>query len=128
MPRVLSVDRAICHDAGIPTDAYVNVYSTNEQIEWVIADPRGRGVSLTGSERAGSAVGQIAGRNLKKAVLELGASDPFILLSTDDLDTTVEAAVSVRTLLVEPLATLAGAKLAVIPAGAPSSERSMAPA
>jgi succinate-semialdehyde dehydrogenase/glutarate-semialdehyde dehydrogenase len=72
------------------------VFATNEQIEWVIADPRVRGVSLTGSERAGAAVAEIAGRNLKMVVLELGGSDPFILLSTDDLDATVEAAVGAR--------------------------------
>src|SRR6202012_698154 len=75
---------------------YINIFATNEQIEWVIADPRVRGVSLTGSERAGAAVAEIAGRNLKKVVLELGGSDPFILLSTDDLDKTVENAVSAR--------------------------------
>ena len=79
-----------------PTDAYINIYATNEQIETVIADPRVRGVSLTGSERAGAAVAEIAGRNLKKVVLELGGSDPFILLSTDDLDATVESAVGAR--------------------------------
>jgi succinate-semialdehyde dehydrogenase / glutarate-semialdehyde dehydrogenase len=83
-------------DAGLPDGAYVNVYATNEQIEWVIADPRVRGVSLTGSERAGAAVAEIAGRNLKKVVLELGGSDPFIVLSTDDLDSVVESAVAAR--------------------------------
>jgi succinate-semialdehyde dehydrogenase / glutarate-semialdehyde dehydrogenase len=83
-------------DAGFPEGAYVNIYATNDQIAKVIADPRVQGVSVTGSERAGAAVAEIAGRNLKKVVLELGGSDPFILLSTDDLDATVEAAVSAR--------------------------------
>jgi succinate-semialdehyde dehydrogenase/glutarate-semialdehyde dehydrogenase len=86
----------IFDDAGFAAGAYTNVFASNEQIEWLIADPRVQGISLTGSERAGAAVAEIAGRNLKKIVLELGGSDPFILLSTDDLDTTVEAAVSAR--------------------------------
>ena len=68
------------NDAGFPEGAYENIYASNEQIEWVIADPRVHGVSVTGSERAGAAVAEIAGRNLKKVVLELGGSDPFILL------------------------------------------------
>src|SRR5215468_11229198 len=79
-----------------PDGAYVNIYATNEQIEWVIADPRVRGVSVTGSERAGAAVAEIAGRNLKKVVLEMGGSDLFIVLGTDDLDETVQAAVEAR--------------------------------
>jgi succinate-semialdehyde dehydrogenase/glutarate-semialdehyde dehydrogenase len=83
-------------DAGYPDGAYVNVYATNEQVADAIADPRVQGVSLTGSERAGAAVAEIAGRNLKKVVLELGGSDPFILLSADDMDATVEAAVAGR--------------------------------
>jgi succinate-semialdehyde dehydrogenase/glutarate-semialdehyde dehydrogenase len=83
-------------DAGFPEGAYENVYATNEQIEWVIADPRVRGVSVTGSERAGSAVASIAGKHLKKVVLELGGSDPFILLGTDDLDEAVTAAAEAR--------------------------------
>jgi succinate-semialdehyde dehydrogenase / glutarate-semialdehyde dehydrogenase len=86
----------IFHDAGIPRDAYINIFASNDQIEWVIADPRVRGVSLTGSERAGAAVAEIAGRNLKKVVLELGGSDPFIVLSTGDMDATVEQAVGAR--------------------------------
>ncbi len=83
-------------DAGFPEGAYTNIFAVPEQIESVIADPRVRGVSLTGSERAGAAVAQLAGKHLKKVVLELGGSDPFILLSTDDLDGTVEAAVAAR--------------------------------
>ena len=83
-------------DAGFPEGAYVNIYASHAQIEKVIADPRVQGVSLTGSERAGAAVAEIAGRHLKKVVLELGGSDPFILLSTDDLDATVDSAVAAR--------------------------------
>src|SRR3954471_6927903 len=84
------------HDAGVPTDAYINIYATNDQIASVIADPRVQGVSLTGSGRAGAAVAEIAGRHLKKVVLELGGSDPFLVLKADDLDAVVEAAVGGR--------------------------------
>jgi succinate-semialdehyde dehydrogenase/glutarate-semialdehyde dehydrogenase len=83
-------------DAGFPEGAYINIYATNDQIAKVIADPRLQGVSVTGSERAGAAVAEIAGRNLKKVVLELGGSDPFILLGTDDLDEAVTAAAEAR--------------------------------
>ena len=95
-PESAEAIEQLYQEAGFPADAYINIYATNEQIESVIADPRVRGVSLTGSERAGAAVAEIAGRNLKKVVLELGGSDPFILLSTDDLDGAVENAVAAR--------------------------------
>ncbi|WP_029116645.1 NAD-dependent succinate-semialdehyde dehydrogenase [Mycobacterium sp. URHB0044] len=95
-PESAEAIQQIFDDAGYPAGAYVNVYATNEQVADIIADPRVQGVSLTGSERAGAAVAEIAGRNLKKVVLELGGSDPFIVLSTDDLDATVDAAVAGR--------------------------------
>src|SRR5690349_19097756 len=95
-PQSAEAMQQIFDEAGFPDGAYVNIYATNEQIEWVIADPRVRGVSVTGSERAGAAVAEIAGRNLKKVVLELGGSDPFIVLGTDNLDETVQAAVEAR--------------------------------
>jgi succinate-semialdehyde dehydrogenase / glutarate-semialdehyde dehydrogenase len=95
-PESAAAIAQIFADAGYPEGAYVNVYATNEQIGAAIADPRVQGVSLTGSERAGAAVAEIAGRNLKKVVLELGGSDPFILLSSDDMDATVEAAIAGR--------------------------------
>jgi succinate-semialdehyde dehydrogenase/glutarate-semialdehyde dehydrogenase len=95
-PESAAALQQIFTDAGYPEGAYVNVYATNEQIAEVIADPRVQGVSLTGSERAGAAVAEVAGRNLKKVVLELGGSDPFIVLSSDDLDGTVEAAIDGR--------------------------------
>jgi len=95
-PESAAAIQQIFLDAGFPEGAFVNIYAGHEQIERVIADPRVQGVSLTGSERAGAKVAEIAGRNLKKVVLELGGSDPFILLSTDDLDAAVQNAVDAR--------------------------------
>ena len=83
-------------EAGFPQGAYIDIRATNDQAATIIADPRVAAVSLTGSERAGAAVAEIAGRNLKKCVLELGGSDPFIVLSSDDLDATVDAAAAAR--------------------------------
>jgi succinate-semialdehyde dehydrogenase/glutarate-semialdehyde dehydrogenase len=95
-PESAEAIQTMMADAGFPDGAYTTILATNDQIEAVIADPRVRGVSLTGSERAGAAVAEIAGRNLKKVVLELGGSDPFILLGADDLDEAVDAAVAGR--------------------------------
>jgi len=95
-PESAAAIEAIYRDAGLPDGAYVNVYVSAEQAAKIVADPRVQGVSVTGSERAGAAVAEVAGRNLKKVALELGGSDPFIVLATDDLDTVVEAAVTAR--------------------------------
>jgi succinate-semialdehyde dehydrogenase / glutarate-semialdehyde dehydrogenase len=86
----------IFHDAGLPADAYINVFATNEQVADMVADPRIAGVSVTGSERAGSAVAAAAGQNLKKIVLELGGSDPFIVLDSTDLPGVAAAAAAAR--------------------------------
>jgi len=95
-PESATAIASIYADAGFGDGAYENVFATHEQIEWVIADPRIRGVSVTGSERAGAAVAEIAGRNLKKVVLELGGSDPFIVLGAQDLDALIKAALMAR--------------------------------
>lgn len=79
--------------AGIPEGVYETVLATNEQVASVIEHPAVQGVSLTGSERAGRAVGEIAGRALKKVVLELGGSDPFIVLDDADVAEAAKAAV-----------------------------------
>ncbi len=95
-PESAAAIEALHRDAGLPVGAYLDLRISNDQSAAVIADPRVQGVSVTGSERAGAAVAETAGRNLKKVALELGGSDPFIVLSTNDLDATVEAAVAGR--------------------------------
>ena len=95
-PESAEAMQQIFDDAGLPEGAYENVYATNEQIEWAVADPCVHGVSVTGSERAGAAVAEVAGRNLKKVVLELGGSDPFILLGADDVDEAAQKAAEAR--------------------------------
>ncbi|MGZ4547010.1 MAG: NAD-dependent succinate-semialdehyde dehydrogenase [Blastococcus sp.] len=80
------------HDAGVPEGVYTNVFLAIPDVEQVIAHPYVEGVTLTGSERAGSSVAALAGKHLKKSVLELGGSDPFIVLDTEDLGRTVKAA------------------------------------
>ncbi|MGW5753650.1 NAD-dependent succinate-semialdehyde dehydrogenase [Nocardia rhamnosiphila] len=86
----------VLHEASVPENAYINVYASSGQIAELLAHPAIRGVSLTGSERAGAAVATEAAKNLKKSVLELGGSDPFILLDTDDMAETVRVAARAR--------------------------------
>ena len=96
-PESAEAIQKIYDDVGLPEGAFQTILATNEQIaEKVIPDPRVRGVSVTGSERAGAAVAEVAGRNLKKVVLEMGGSDPFIVLATQNLDEVVDAAVEAR--------------------------------
>jgi succinate-semialdehyde dehydrogenase/glutarate-semialdehyde dehydrogenase len=95
-PESAEAMQKIFDEAGFPEGTYENIYATNDQIAWVIADPRVHGVSVTGSERAGAAVAEIAGRNLKKVVLELGGSDPFIVLGTDDVGAVAQQAAEAR--------------------------------
>jgi succinate-semialdehyde dehydrogenase/glutarate-semialdehyde dehydrogenase len=83
-------------DAGAPAGVYTNLFLRIEDVERVIAADAVQGVSLTGSERAGASVAEIAGRHLKKCVLELGGSDPFLILDTADLDRTLSAAAAGR--------------------------------
>lgn len=78
--------------AGVPDGVFENLVCSPSQLLPLIADDRLQGVSLTGSEAAGRTIGEAAGRNLKKAVLELGGSDPFIVLGDADLDDALEFA------------------------------------
>lgn len=95
-PQNAEIIQEMLLECGLLPDVYLNVFATTNQVQMILADDRNQGVSLTGSERAGAAVAEIAGRNLKKCVLELGGSDAFILLDTDDLDKTLDKAASGR--------------------------------
>ncbi|ADV82042.1 NAD-dependent succinate-semialdehyde dehydrogenase [Terriglobus saanensis] len=84
---------ALFKEAGAPEGAYTNLFVSDEEADRLIDDPRIKGVAVTGSERAGSAVAAQAGRNLKKSTMELGGSDAFIVLEDAEMDKTVEWAV-----------------------------------
>lgn len=79
--------------AGLPSGAFKNLYLPHELTEHVIDDARIRGVALTGSEEAGAVIAAYAAKAVKKSTLELGGSDPFVVLDDADLDKTVEWAV-----------------------------------
>ena len=79
-------------DAGAPRGVFANVFVDVPDIPRMVDSPLVRACSLTGSDRAGSAFGENTGRNVKKVVLELGGSDPFIVLDGDDFERTLEAA------------------------------------
>ncbi len=82
--------------AGFPDGVFTNLFASVEDVAGVIADERVAAVTLTGSERAGRSVAARAGQHLKKAVLELGGSDPFVVGHSADLERTVPLAVTAR--------------------------------
>ncbi len=91
----LEIERTF-RDAGAPEGLFGVLLARGEEIDELIADPRIAAVTLTGSERAGAAVAAAAGDVLKKCVLELGGSDPFIVLRDADLGTAAKTAVTAR--------------------------------
>lgn len=91
----LAVER-VCRDAGLPDKLFRTLLVESRDVEAVLASPHVQAVTLTGSEAAGRQVAALAGLNLKKSVLELGGSDPFIVLADADLDWTVAQAVVAR--------------------------------
>jgi succinate-semialdehyde dehydrogenase / glutarate-semialdehyde dehydrogenase len=84
---------ALFHDAGFPPGAYTNLVISSRLAMRVLDDDRVQGVSFTGSDDAGALVAERAGKSVKKTVMELGGSDPFIVLEDADMDLTVERAV-----------------------------------
>jgi succinate-semialdehyde dehydrogenase / glutarate-semialdehyde dehydrogenase len=97
-PRSAQAIEWIMIDAGLPDGVYVNVLANHAQVARMIGDRRIAGVSFTGSDRAGAVIGELAGRNLKKAVLELGGSDPWVVLDAEDVPAAAATAWNFRML------------------------------
>jgi succinate-semialdehyde dehydrogenase/glutarate-semialdehyde dehydrogenase len=98
VPQCALAIEDVVRRAGFPEGTFQTLLVGSDKVQSVIDDPRVRGVTLTGSEGAGRQVGSEAGENIKKTVLELGGSDPFIVMPSADLEEAVNTAVTARTL------------------------------
>jgi len=87
VPQCALIMQEVFEQAGFPVGVFTNLFIEHDQSDKVIAHPGVMGVSLTGSERAGGHVASVAGKNIKRTVLELGGSDPFIILADADIET-----------------------------------------
>ncbi|MDP4029961.1 MAG: NAD-dependent succinate-semialdehyde dehydrogenase [Gallionella sp.] len=96
VPQCALAIEAIFRDCGLPDGVFTNLIIEVEQVAEVIASPHVHAVTLTGSEAAGRKVAACAGQHLKKCVLELGGSDPFIVLHDADMELTVNMAMASR--------------------------------
>jgi len=97
VPQCALAIEEILRRAGFPPDIFQTLLIGSSQVRRVIDDPRVKAVTLTGSEPAGAQVASQAGKQLKKTVLELGGSDPFVVMPSADLDRAVRVAVEART-------------------------------
>ena len=88
LPQSALAFEALMKEAGLPDGVFINQFIEHDDVELVLADPRVIGVALTGSEFAGSIVAATAGKHLKKAIMELGGADAFVVLDDADIDKT----------------------------------------
>ncbi len=88
LPQCALAFEQLMKDAGLPEGVFINQFIEHEDVELVLADSRVCGVALTGSEFAGSIVAATAGKHLKKAIMELGGADAFVVLDDADIDKT----------------------------------------
>jgi succinate-semialdehyde dehydrogenase/glutarate-semialdehyde dehydrogenase len=96
VPRCADLIERVLREAGVPEGVFATLHIDNAQTAAVIGDARIKAVTLTGSERAGRSVAATAGSHLKKCVMELGGSDPFVVLADADLDAALPIALSSR--------------------------------
>ncbi|TWP22909.1 NAD-dependent succinate-semialdehyde dehydrogenase [Apibacter muscae] len=92
VPQCAEMMEKLFLDAGLPKGVYTNLFIPGSKVSNLAADNRIKGVALTGSEPAGASLASVAGKNIKKSTLELGGSDPFIVLEDADIDSAVEVA------------------------------------
>ncbi|PSP14288.1 MAG: NADP-dependent succinic semialdehyde dehydrogenase [Cyanobacteria bacterium SW_11_48_12] len=98
VPECALAIEEILRQAGFPEGTFQSLLIGSEQIETILADDRVQGATFTGSEPAGSSLAAAAGKHIKKTVLELGGSDPFIVLESADLEAAASTAVTARML------------------------------
>lgn len=96
VPQCAEAFEKLVLEAGAPKGVWTNLFISSDQVKDVIADKRVRGVALTGSEGAGSAVAEQAGKHLKKSTLELGGNDVFIVLDDADLERAIKLGCQAR--------------------------------
>jgi succinate-semialdehyde dehydrogenase/glutarate-semialdehyde dehydrogenase len=98
VPQCALALEELFREAGAPSGVFQTLLIEAKRVEALLGDPRIAAATLTGSEGAGSAVGAAAGRHLKKVVLELGGSDPFVVMPSADLEAAVKTAITARTI------------------------------
>jgi succinate-semialdehyde dehydrogenase/glutarate-semialdehyde dehydrogenase len=98
VPQTALYMEQLFREAGFPDDVFQTLLISARRVEQVLRDDRVKAATLTGSEPAGRSVGTIAGSVIKKVVLELGGSDPFIVMPSTDLERATDVAVKARTL------------------------------
>lgn len=98
VPQTALYMEQLFRDAGFPDDVFQTLLISSGRVEQVLRDPRVEAATLTGSEPAGKSVAAIAGREIKKVVLELGGSDPFFVMPSTNLERSSDVAVKARTL------------------------------